>query len=70
MLCSRSTELNEVFIPDFRENILDSQEEALLGGIVMRRYPFSPQDSPYGFCYVELRGIGRKIEYEESCFME
>ena len=63
MSCRRSTELNEVLLPDFGENLLDPLEEALLCGIVMRRYPLSLQDSPYGFRYVEMRGVrGLKLQ--------
>ena len=69
MSCRRSTELNEVLLPDFRENLLDPLEEALLCGIVMRRYPLSLQDSPYGFRYVEMRGVRREIENKESPFI-
>ena len=69
MSCRRSTELNEAYLPDFRENILDPLEEALLCGIVMMRYPLSLQDPPYGFRYVEIRGAGRKVEYEEPPFI-
>lgn len=65
----RSTELNEVLLPNLGENVLDSLEKALPCGIVMRRYPLSLQYSPYGLRYVELRGIRWKVEYEESPFV-
>lgn len=69
MLRRRPTEIDSILTSDFRENILDSLEETLLCGIVMRRYPFPLQYSPYSLGNVEMRRIGRKIEYIEPSFI-
>ncbi len=38
----RSTKFDEVFLPDFRENILEYLEEVLLCGIIMKKVTVYP----------------------------
>lgn len=52
-----------------RRGLFCCVEKLLSTNIVFRLNPLSLEHSPYGFCNIQVRGVRRKIEQEESSLL-
>lgn len=62
-------EINKEILPQCGEGFFCCVEKLLSTNIVFRLNPLSLEHSPYGFCNIQVRGVRRKIEQEESSLL-
>lgn len=62
-------EINKEILPQCGEHFFCCVEKLLSTNIVFRLNPLPLEHSPYGFCNIQVWGISRKIEQEESSLL-